>query len=357
MKRGRPKKPINELVQPQKRVASNSEKTIEFFQKNLQIDDNEMKDVVEILCKKFNIKIDHSDKDKKIISTLGNNIKNLYEHLPVNSPLKYPILKVLSKDIKQSDFVSITNIDKTIICKCQSASLNSIKNLKTHDNHSGGSEKVYKEEDIVKLKNWIKETCPVPSGSKYQKHVYFCTLTELFERYCKEATSRNLPLFSQTKFEKVLHTLNIRQGSYNFSSICETCSQNPAEMSEEDWEELNEHLEVKKIQEEHFYQVKHSLKSDEVLILQDFSSFSLPLGKCKNLFINILILTKYTKVQDKLVWNFYDYVSLSEDKQTADFVDSSWCQFIDQNTWNDISKLYIYSDGGPKHFKVVISFF
>ena len=62
----------------------------------------------------------------------------------------------------------------------------------------------------------------------------------------------------------------------------------------------------------------------------------------------------YWKEGDEIHWRYFDVLS-SSDKQTHIFVESSWRQIM--NKYNDFfqnfTKVDIWSDGGPQHFKVL----
>ena len=64
------------------------------------------------------------------------------------------------------------------------------------------------EENVAS--DWIKSNCPVPSGSKYLKHVQVYTTKYLFIKYCGETrTNLKLPLISFYKFRELYKTIPI----------------------------------------------------------------------------------------------------------------------------------------------------
>lgn len=354
-KGGRPRKKYEELIDPSKRDESNIKKTVRFIKETLQFKENEVNGFITKMVEKLNVNI--SSEQSSFSINIAHNIERLYNLLPTNSPLKYPIIQILSNNIPNSEFIHLTNLPKNAVYNCKDVSLDPL-NIKTHCNHTGGNKDVYSEGDIEFLIKWIKLKCPVPSGSKYEKFVYLCTIKELYQKYCEEAETKNYPRFQRTKFEEILKTINIRQGSYDFTSKCEICSLSSEEMSETDWQKVHLHFERKMTQEDTFETVKHNLSTSQLLIVQDFTSHSIPYGKCKMLCVNILILTVFERNLDgKIQWKFYNYVSTSEDKQTYDFVDSAWTDFIKIIQSKSVEKVYLFSDGGPKHFRVVSQLF
>lgn len=81
----------------------------------------------------------------------------------------------------------------------------------------------------------------------------------------------------------------------------------------------------------------------------DFISVAIPYAKSQNLYVNILIFT--------LDWSgnkheWINYVSTSDDKQMFDFVEGSiydlWSTYLPEN----IVCVFLFSDGGPHHFKI-----
>lgn len=65
---------------------------------------------------------------------------------------------------------------------------------------------------------------------------------------------------------------------------------------------------------------------------------------------NDLVLTLITRNEDgKLKYTYYNY--FSDDKNDSLYVKCAWAQFIIDANLSSFSKIIIWSDGGPKHFK------
>jgi len=79
-----------------------------------------------------------------------------------------------------------------------------------------------------------------------------------------------------------------------------------------------------------------------MLLVLDFTSCGVPHAKSKNLFVNDLIITIYENKEDKV----------SDQKQMFAFVEGALVDFWQTYIPHRIKKVYIFSDGGPHHFKI-----
>jgi len=96
---------------------------------------------------------------------------------------------------------------------------------------------------------------------------------------------------------------------------------------------------------------------NEVLILQDFTQLQVQSG-----FYQDLIIVFYyhnPNAEQGIGIKYFHFVGESEQKNDIGFVISAWKSLIKEGQFNGISRITIYSDGGPKHFKITscMSFF
>ena len=98
--------------------------------------------------------------------------------------------------------------------------------------------------------------------------------------------------------------------------------------------------------------------SNWVIIVQDFTQLQV-----QNTFYRDLIICLYyldVKSSDLLGRKYFHFVSPSSSiKNDCRFVFATWKKFVEQEKLDQIPYWYIFSDGGPKHFKLTatINFF
>jgi hypothetical protein len=90
--------------------------------------------------------------------------------------------------------------------------------------------------------------------------------------------------------------------------------------------------------------------TETILITQDFTQLDLESG-----FIQDLIICCYwhdPDSKDGLGREYRHFVGEKGDKNTINFVAECWKQLLEENWFDTPSKVLIWSDGGPKHFKI-----
>ena len=167
----------------------------------------------------------------------------------------------------------------------------------------------------------------------------------------------------KSTFYCIHETINIRAVSFDFTTSCPWCDPTQGTLSVEEAEEdegegshwpvskktKEEHLELKMIQYDAFQKIRANLQIDEMLIVMDFTSAAIPYAKSQNLFVNDLIITVYSH---RGTHDWINYISTSDNKQMFAYVEGSlvdfWSTYIPEN----IHRVYVFSDGGPHHFKI-----
>eukprot|EP00733_Pompholyxophrys_punicea_P001470 Pompholyxophrys_punicea_v1_NODE_748_length_1356_cov_6.819508.p1 type:complete len:216 gc:universal NODE_748_length_1356_cov_6.819508:508-1155(+) len=115
-------------------------------------------------------------------------------------------------------------------------------------------------------------------------------------------------------------------------------------------QELEQH-EILKKQFNSYLQIKKSLSPDVLLCGQDFTQVDV-----QDTFYQDLIIVIYSnKNKPEASPDYFHYVSQSGDKNDINFVMSAWLNLWDdqkEGIFKERKKLIIFSDGGPKHFKI-----
>jgi hypothetical protein len=71
--------------------------------------------------------------------------------------------------------------------------------------------------------------------------------------------------------------------------------------------------------------------------------------KSQSLFVNDLIFTLYDADQQH---DWVNYISTSDNKQIYAYVEGSLFDFISTYIPHNVQRIYVFSDGGPHHFKI-----
>ena len=143
------------------------------------------------------------------------------------------------------------------------------------------------------------------------------------------------------------------------------------QLSEQDkvrYEKCKHHLKLHKHQMGYYMKIRKEVERDhsKVMIVQDFTRFYVGNKKINDLMICVLV---WNAEKDKCEWLYYDYMEEGiQSKQDYRFVRKVWRSIfglenlgnvtpVGTNTTITISdaikdkKIYLFSDGGPGHFK------
>jgi hypothetical protein len=296
------------------------------------------------------------------VAQLGRNIGNFYNQMHLTSPFAYTYINALSTDVPPSEFANLTGISSVTISRAKKNHDNKILQTPTNINRSGPNK--ISDEALKRVVEWIKDICPIPSGSKYPKHHQFMTNKDLYLKYdAAREDNSNLPKISKSAFYTIRNTINIRGVSFDFTIACPWCNASPDDLLvDEDSDEeddhgsetthkktLEEHLELKRVQNEEFRRIRSALSKDEILIVMDFTSAAVPYAKSQSLFVNDLIITIYSEGGRH---DWINYMSTSDNKQMYAYVEGSLHDFFSTYIPENIKKVYVFSDGGPHHFKI-----
>jgi hypothetical protein len=280
----------------------------------------------------------HSD---NINQTIVNNSKILIKQLPPNSLFTRPLLHFLLQGLSCEQTVDLYGISKRSYGRIVEESGSTLINQKyaVHVTRTRLS-----EEQLEEIQYILNDTLlPIQSGRdwRYQE----MTDNKLYELYTAEV--KNSKPVSKTFFiykilakEKIHHSKKVK-----FCPICENEDGNIA---------VIKHKELITIQKMVYQQDKRGVSSGKnpttVLITQDFTQLEL-----EGSFVQDLIICKYfydKKAKDGLARTYIHFIGKIGTKNDILFVIGSWMALLTLNWFDDIKTVKIWSDGGPKHFKI-----
>jgi hypothetical protein len=171
-----------------------------------------------------------------------------------------------------------------------------------------------------------------------------------------------LYLVSNSAFMRIRNQITIRMGNFDFSCFCPWCHKTDDTTVDEDDDDEDvlqsnqegsrktkeQHLELIKSQSEAFKKILRSLREGQILLVMDFTSIAVPSGKSQFLYINDLIVTIY-EPSGRHDW--INYCATSDQKQMFDYVEGSLYDLFSTYLPDTIEKVFVFSDGGPKHSK------
>ncbi len=132
--------------------------------------------------------------------------------------------------------------------------------------------------------------------------------------------------------------------------FCPICERYPEDHSEE----VLEHVQLFPIQRQAYLEDKQGISSGKdsttILVTQDFTQLELD-----GSFVQDLIICKYSynkNSSDKLDREYRHFIGEVGDKNGINFVVGAWLTLVEANWFNDATVVKIWSDSGPKHFKI-----
>ena len=202
---------------------------------------------------------------------------------------------------------------------------------------------VISEEKMEEIHTILNDILPVQSGRnwRYQE----VTDKKLYEMYKAEVKSET-PVSKSFLIYKVLAKENVHHSkAVKFCPICELEDENTV---------VSKHKELIAIQKIAYQQQKKEIATGKslkaILITQDFTQLEL-----EGSFVQDLIICKYSHkkgAKDGLEREYVHFVGKIGTKNDISFVVGSWMVLLQSNWFDGIEDIYIWSDGGPKHFKI-----
>jgi hypothetical protein len=192
----------------------------------------------------------------------------------------------------------------------------------------------------------IDDLLPTVSGRDYK--VMKKTEEATYQDFLFRVEQRNLIPISIKTFRKLLSGFKIHHSSK--STGCPVCVLNNClwEISNEEKELLTNHLSQTEKQITSYLEMKDSLKPGEVIVVQDFTKIDISSSSRQCFCICI-----YSKEEEKIKRRYLTFLGATQKvKNDIRFVVSSWLRLISQEFFQSFENIQIWSDGGPKHFKI-----
>jgi len=215
------------------------------------------------------------------------------------------------------------------------------------------------ESDADVIQEFLDEEIPVISGRSFR--VQSITDEELYARYFGYCCNHNLWPVCRATF--TFHFLKKERIHHNRDdAMCKYCAKLAGktgdDLDEEELQELESHKERWYAQGAAYLLEKERIVKgedpDEILVLQDFTQLQV-----QSTFYQDLIIVFYSHKEGGLSTKYFHFVGETAQKNDIGFVISAWKTLIKEGHLAKKSKITIYSDGGPKHFKITacMSFF
>jgi transposase len=143
-------------------------------------------------------------------------------------------------------------------------------------------------EQRARIEEFIKTECPVKSGTQY--HYQYITSRQLYSDYCAFESGKNSKPVSLKTFRKIKKSLHIRKKRGYWGMFdCKTCAEEPRLNYQLNNQSLNPdqkskltaqlnrtkvHHQVRATQRKEYRRQQDDLKSNQALVVQDFTTFN-----------------------------------------------------------------------------------
>ncbi|EFC48666.1 hypothetical protein NAEGRDRAFT_78435 [Naegleria gruberi] len=348
---------------------------------------------------------DKPDPHEAAYMKMGRAVVGVIKDLPITSPIRKPLIAKICKTVRPKDAREILNLDESTIRKAKKNNDNSILMMKCKPNCT--REKITKKE-IDQIQRFWLDSCRVSSTEvlqttrkrgetpaitvpKYWQDQPTCWIYKQYVDYCEE---RVLVQFSVGTFVKY-KPKNIRP-SKKLEGVCPICkdfNQNGEKYQQAS--ELLHHVRINpdcecekcqhfancsktellalqkkydkyllhdklvKDKDQYWKKVKAELKEDELIVVMDFASGWEVVDKAvettneffEKFYIKDMIVVVIRKLGDEFE---YYYIDILNDNHNSDhhYVRESWEYLLsNEEIFAGKSKLFLFSDGGPAHYK------
>lgn len=281
--------------------------------------------------------------ENQISQKIVNNTSVLISQLSYNSPFRRPLLSYFIDGLSFEKAEQIYSISKRTFDRSISDDRENIINQK-YAIEANRKERISNERK-EEIKNILDDILPVQSGRNYRYQEI--TNKTLYEKYVSLVKSGN-PVSKTYFIYTILSQYNIHHSKkMKFCVYCEKI-QNGETNSK-----LDNHLELVSIQRRMYMRDKLAISSGDsstVLVTQDFTQIDLESGFIQDL---IICMYSYDKSSvDGLKREYKHFVGKPGEKNTISFVIGAWKELLESGWFNGIKVVKIWSDGGPKHFKI-----
>jgi len=290
-----------------------------------------------------------------------HNIYNLLHILPNKSPLRRAILYFTTKYLTPHKITLLFNFKHNMIYKAIKEKGAILLNMKYKPNTK--RHKIKHTEQIT-ITDIINELLPVRSGRNWRTKT--TTFKKLYTLYCEQSKLRQLKPRSNFFLRTRLRKLNIHNSKDD--ELCPHCFkfkqlQNKAPLSAQEQKQLKkceEHERVRIQQSSTYLHLKTELANGHLprtcLVIQDFTELEPQSEGYQDL---IFVLYHHNSHNTGGLDCTYRHFIAPNDATKNDirFVIAAWEQLLQEGWFTNTSTVHIWSDGGPKHFKITANMY
>ncbi len=310
-------------------------------QQNLELQQqlDKMKTHLELLVKENNHlhEFGMETKDKIV-----RNCRRLVNDLPPNSPYRRPILAYLMEGLEQQKALEIFQISARTYRRIGEDIGNSLMETKYT---VGVTRTKVSQEQLEEIQRILDDILPKQSGREWRTQEM--TKTKLYETYCMEVQQGGT-VSKQFFVYTILAAERIHRSRPKFCPLCEQYASGETSL------ELVHHKELISLQRGQYTKEKLAIASENTptttLVTQDFSQVIFEGG-----FVQDLIICFYSydkEAADGLKRVYRHFVGNTTDKNNISFVVGCWKILLEEHRFENMEIVSIWSDGGPKHFKI-----
>jgi hypothetical protein len=283
-----------------------------------------------------------------ILTLLKENSQNLIKkELPHNSPFRRSIIYFLSKGMDDTYILKFFNIDKHSLARIKEDGGKQLKKIKYAIKSTKNKISL---SSITEVEHFFNDYIPILSGRNYRLQIP--TDKHLYEIYQARVSKQGgKPLGYSTLIYKFLQKENIHHSKDD--SLCPIC------VLDADNIKKQKHQELKKIQLLSYLSMKKKLGKEDLedclICIQDFTQIPVQSTFYQNLIITFY---KWNNENSTLEHSFEHFIgSTPGEKNEVYCVSSVWQIIFTYSCFNECKKLIIWSDGGPKHFKLTANLY
>jgi len=287
-------------------------------------------------------KLELIEKEGKTTKLIAENSKRLVQDLSPNSPYHRPLLAYLMNGLAKETAMDYFDISSRSYKRIVEEEGNSLLEVKYTVNVECNQ---ITKEQIEEIQHILDDILPKQSGREWRTQEE--TDENLYEQYLAavqkgKKVSKTFFIYTILKKESIHHS--------EHPSFCILCER--YENGERDFK-LQQHKDLIPIQRGQYTKEKLAIGKgdiDTALITQDFTQIQYEGG-----FTQDLIITIYTydsKEKDGIKRLYRHFIGNSDQKNNISFVIGCWMVLLEEKRLDNITNINIWSDGGPKHFKI-----
>jgi hypothetical protein len=279
----------------------------------------------------------------EFVERIAENSRLLVKDLPPNSPYCRPLLVYLMDGLESSLVMEYFGISKRTLDRIMEESGNKLVETKYSVNVK---RKRVTEQQLAEIQKILDDILPKQSGREWR--IQEETNKRVYENYLAQvenetAVSKTFFIYKVLKGERIHHS-----DHPFFCLLCEKYEAGDRTL------EIVKHKTLVPIQHGQYSLEKKQIGSGEwkttALVTQDFTQIQLERSFTQDL---IICIYSYNPLEaDGLDRTYRHFVGKTLDKNDISFVVGCWKVLLSEKWLNRMTKVNIWSDGGPKHFKI-----